>query len=191
MSIILIFSSCTPKNNSDLPQSIPTHQLLITNQELQDIKDEIILNCSAHELADSIKIENNPILVKLQTHYLFVDLNNLHDFKPASYLLTQQAKDKLACIIPILYAHETLYIHITGHTDTSGNPKKNQHLSDNRAITVAEKLYQSNIPHEIFVKGCADKKPRLSAIFGDDASSNRRVEIYIYENKSYLLDHCQ
>lgn len=196
VSVLLFFSACTPKIAPDLSsQSIEktasSAAMDSEQQTLHQIESQMNKQCNAQKRLNNLEAPTDDILLEAYKNYLFVDLNNIDDFEPSSYTLTPNAIQKLRCIAPILKAQDELFIQITGHTDSSGNASANQHLSDNRAITVAEMLFNEEVKHEIFVKGCSDKKPKMNAIFGDDASANRRVEIYIYVNKSNLLDHCK
>ncbi len=189
----LFFVSCGVKK-IEKPH-VQIYQPPIENRDLKIDKliKLITKNCNAIIQNSQNRDLNGSILVQNRKTYLKIDLNTKSDFLPKSQLLTQKSKQRLGCIIPFIKKEDELTILITGHADNTDNNKirQKQHLSDNRAITVAELFFNKGITHEIYAKGCGDKKPKMSVIFGDNQSTDRRVEIYIYSGKSHIQDHCK
>lgn len=70
-------------------------------------------------------------------------------------------------------------ILISGHTDATGDPTKNQQLSLDRAAAVRDWIIQtSDIPETCFaIQGYGAKKPLVSNDTPEDRAQNRRVEI--------------
>ncbi len=166
--ISFMLVACIPKK-SQLPiKSVKIEKTPI----LKSIKESLIENCQIDT--------NNSILLELNESVLKIDLGYKDDFQSGSQLLVQTAKNRLLCIAPILIKQNTLTIQITGHANENNDTIKDQHLSDNRAITVAEELFNLGVRDEIFAKGCGGEKLK-----------NSKVEIFIYEDKSKLKDQCK
>ncbi len=149
--------------------------------KLNLIINKIKENCQAKEERD----QNESIFVKSYDNYIKVDLNNKSDFRNGSYVLTKESKAKLSCISPILKEEKGLFILITGHASDNKEKQENQHLSDNRAISLAELFFNAGIRDEIFAKGCSDKNSDA------DEDINRKIHIYIYADRSNIVNHCQ
>jgi OOP family OmpA-OmpF porin len=73
-------------------------------------------------------------------------------------------------------------ISIEGHTDDVGNDKRNQQLSEERAIAVRKYLVQHGIALErLTVKGWGETKPIADNSTAEGREQNRRVEFIIVE----------
>ncbi len=148
---------------------------------------KIMENCQAKATKD----QNNSIFVKHYKNYIKVDLNDKSDFRNGSYVLRKNAKEKLTCIAPIIKEQTGLFIVITGHANDNKDNQKNQHLSDNRAISLAELFFNAGIRDEIFAKGCSDKKSDSTNVDKYDTVIDRKIDIYIYANKTNIINHCE
>ena len=148
---------------------------------------KIMENCQAK----AVKDQNNSIFVKHYTDYIKIDLNDKIDFRNGSYILTKHAKEKLTCVAPIIKEQKGLFIVVTGHASDNKESQNNQHLSDDRAISLAELFFNEGIRDEIFAKGCSDKNPDTNNIDKYNKLINRKVYIYIYTNKSNIKNHCK
>ncbi len=170
--ISFLFIACLSKKSQ-----IPIKSVNIEKTPtLNTIKESLIENCHAKAKRDT----NNSIFLELNESVLKIDLGYKNDFQLDSQLLVQTVKNKLFCIAPILIKQNALTIQITGHANDNNDTSKDQYLSDNRAITVAEELFNLGIRDEIFAKGCSGKKLK-----------NAKVEIFVYEDKSKLKDQCK
>lgn len=77
----------------------------------------------------------------------------------------------------------TYFVEIVGHTDSDGNLKYNQDLSERRANFIADILQSFHFkPHQIIVKGMAYKSPIAENSNDVGKSKNRRVEVLFYKN---------
>ncbi len=92
-------------------------------------------------------------------------------------------------IVTILKKYPHLVVQVTGHSDKA-TEHDNQDLSDNRAISIAEILYNLESRNETYAKGCGDKKPLFTTFEKGESITNARVEIYLYPNKEKMVDHC-
>jgi len=119
---------------------------------------------------------------------LHLNLGETSDFRNGSYIVLKNSNEKLKCIMPILKEYSDLYIVITGHADSKNETSKKQHLSDNRAITVAEEFFDAGVRDEIYVKGCSDKTLEIDAYH---KFSGKKVNFYIYADKSNIKNHCK
>ncbi len=71
-------------------------------------------------------------------------------------------------------------IEIAGHTDSVGDPKRNQDLSTLRAQAVAKYLTEKGVPIErITAKGYGQDKPIADNTTSVGKQKNRRVELYL------------
>lgn len=75
-------------------------------------------------------------------------------------------------------ASEGLKVGVYGHTDNTGNPDKNQQLSEARAQSVQQYFIKKGLPSErIEAKGLGDTKPMADNTTTAGKAKNRRVEI--------------
>jgi outer membrane protein OmpA-like peptidoglycan-associated protein len=176
MHFSLFFISCSQKGKENITQKNESYKHIkehnqtkkeepITFKFMQNI-DKICHIKTKQEKNDSLKV-------------LLDEENNFDRF---SDKLSKQSYKKLLCISDILLRNpKQLYIVITGHATESSTPSENQHLSADRAITVAELFYTQGVRDEIFAKGCADKNP----------TTQREIKIFIHEDKSTIKNHCK
>jgi outer membrane protein OmpA-like peptidoglycan-associated protein len=141
--------------------------------------------------AKAVKDQNNSIFVKHYRDYIKIDLNEKSDFRNGSYVLKKEAKEKLKCIASTIKQDNGYFIVVTGHASDNKESQKNQHLSDDRAISLAELFFNEGIRDEIFAKGCSDKKPDTNNVDNYNKLINRRINIFIYANKSNIKNHCK
>ena len=83
-----------------------------------------------------------------------------------------------------LLQHPEVSISLRGHTDSFGDPRYNQALSERRARHVADKLIEAGVPEgQIQIEGLGDSEPLALAA---EPREHRRVELRYQEN--YLVD---
>ncbi len=103
---------------------------------------------------------------------IFFDINR-YELKPSSF-------PELRKLLAFLTAHPQLNIEVSGHTDSSGDKKSNQILSENRAKSVMEYLISKGIPSSrIAYKGYGDSRPVASNDTEEGRAKNRRTEFSI------------
>ena len=83
-----------------------------------------------------------------------------------------------------LLQHPEVSINVRGHTDSFGDTRYNQSLSERRARHVADKLIEAGVPQgQIQIEGLGDSEPLALAA---EPREHRRVELRYQEN--YLVD---
>lgn len=88
-----------------------------------------------------------------------------------------EALDKLA---QTLQTNATMRIEVRGHTDNTGDEKRNQLLSENRAKAVVDYLVSKKIAlGRITYKGFGSTQPIVSNDTEEGRMKNRRVEFFI------------
>ena len=91
--------------------------------------------------------------------------------QPGSYV-------ELDSIAKVLLASPRQRVEIGGHTDNSGTPADNQHLSTLRAEAVRNYLLAKGVPYQQMVaRGYGATVPRTPDTTPQGKAANRRVEI--------------
>lgn len=112
---------------------------------------------------------------------LVVSLGNL-SFAPGSATLQRQSTPLLTRVAALLRDHPERNVLIEGHTDATGTPTENLHLSPKRAEAVQEGLVDHGVdPRRLILRGYGARY----AVAGNDTEAgrrrNRRVEVVILE----------
>jgi outer membrane protein OmpA-like peptidoglycan-associated protein len=103
---------------------------------------------------------------------IFFDVNKF-DLKPESIAELTKLKE-------ILDKNKTLKIELGGHTDSDGDDKSNQILSENRAKAVVNWLVQNGIDKtRLTFKGYGESKPIVPNDTPENKAKNRRTEVKI------------
>lgn len=146
-------------------------------------------NCDVKVVDEGDRDCNNSILVRDNGRHLKIDFKTKKDFKTHSFRLTNEAKQKLRCIAPLILNNEKLLVQIVGYANDSVSMPHNQYLSHNRAIAAAEYFYDEGVD-DIYAKGCPEEKVIVDQISDDDSFVDRSVNIYIYFSKSDIKNPC-
>jgi outer membrane protein OmpA-like peptidoglycan-associated protein len=110
--------------------------------------------------------------VAIQLKNIFFDVDKF-DLKPES-------KTELDKLVNFLTKNKTIKIEISGHTDSDGNKKANQLLSQNRAKAVYDYAVNAGIvAARLSYKGYGDAKPLVPNTTPENKAKNRRTEIKI------------
>lgn len=103
---------------------------------------------------------------------IFFDVNR-YTLKPESF-------SELDRLVQFLRSQPQVRIEVGGHTDSTGDKKANQLLSENRARAVMEYLVSKGIPaSRLTAKGFGDTKPVTTNETEEGRASNRRTEFTI------------
>ncbi|MBN9072409.1 MAG: OmpA family protein [Rhizobiales bacterium] len=71
-------------------------------------------------------------------------------------------------------------VDVYGHTDSTGDDRYNQDLSERRAMSVANYLYGQGVDgRRFYVKGFGEEEPIASNATAEGRAQNRRVEIQL------------
>ena len=91
----------------------------------------------------------------------------------------------LTAVAQVLKYHPTMKIQVAGHTDSTGDAKKNQELSERRAAAIKQALVEKHGADaaRIEVKGWGARQPLQDNKTEDGRALNRRVEIVLSESR--------
>jgi len=122
---------------------------------------------------------NNPVRTDEGTQFTFSsDLL----FPTNSSYLTDEAKEELKKLAGALRADPSKKIRVDGHTDSTGEARYNQWLSEKRAVSVEKFLADAGIsPSRILTKGLGQTKPIADNKTPEGRQRNRRVEVIVLD----------
>jgi outer membrane protein OmpA-like peptidoglycan-associated protein len=135
-----------------------------------------------------VEIESPPLPDTLKTELKSVDTlpsdkplvfrNVLFQVNRSEFL--ESSYPELDALAQYLEKHPYVSIIISGHTDNSGNEKKNKKLSEGRAKSVSDYLIKNKIDKSrVSFKGYGSSKPIASNETEEGKQQNRRVEFVI------------
>jgi outer membrane protein OmpA-like peptidoglycan-associated protein len=111
---------------------------------------------------------------------LLLNLKNDILFDTDSAALKPAAKDQLAEIAGILAKYPKDAVTVKGHTDSTGEAKHNQVLSEKRAAAVKGYLAEKGVsPQSMVARGFGESLPVASNDTTEGRAKNRRVELDI------------
>jgi outer membrane protein OmpA-like peptidoglycan-associated protein len=110
-------------------------------------------------------------------------LNNLY-YRSNSAELEGKSKIVLEEFASYLKENPHIKIEIHGHTDNVGDPKTNQGLSTDRALTVFDNLEKMGVPKAqmLAYKGFGASKPIADNGTEAGRAKNRRTEFFVVGN---------
>ncbi|HWC20483.1 MAG TPA: OmpA family protein [Terriglobales bacterium] len=101
-------------------------------------------------------------------------------FDTNKYTLKPGAREKLAKVAGILLAYPDLKVQVEGYTDSTGTPEYNQHLSEQRAMTVRDYLVAQGISlNNVTAQGLGQNDPVASNATAAGRQQNRRVQMVV------------
>jgi len=102
------------------------------------------------------------------------------EFDSAKSSLTPLGKNTVDKLAVILQNYPLIKVEIAGHTDSDGDDKFNQKLSQARVDTVKKELISQGINgHRLKAVGYGESKPLVPNITAENKQKNRRVEIIV------------
>lgn len=108
---------------------------------------------------------------------------NTIEFETAKAEIPPSAYAQIETLAQILIANHAK-VHIIGHTDSVGDAKSNQRLSENRALSLTKLLEKLGMPPEnISYEGKGETNPIGDNTTQKGQQQNRRVEIKVIEVK--------
>src|SRR5271165_5578973 len=112
----------------------------------------------------------------LQTKESF-DLYGLH-FDSDKATIQPESKSLLDDIATALKNFPDWHLRIVGHTDSTGDPEHNVHLSLDRALAIEAALVERGVDHQRLVTaGLGESRPVTSNATPEGRALNRRVEL--------------
>jgi outer membrane protein OmpA-like peptidoglycan-associated protein len=108
-----------------------------------------------------------------------IELSSLSLFKSGSAVLNPGSNRVLVGALELIKAHASKRVLIAGHTDSVGDPRSNQSLSEARAGSVRDWLADASgiSPTRFAIQGYGDTRPKASNETEAGRAANRRVEI--------------
>jgi len=101
-------------------------------------------------------------------------------FESGSATIKEESYESLKKLAGLLNKHPEIKTRVEGHTDKSGDAKKNLALSKKRAKAVQDYLVKNGESiHNIDSKGYGSEKPIASNDTKEGRAKNRRVEIIV------------
>lgn len=182
-SILFILTACT-KQNTEKQEKINNK---VINFKYEDDFDKDMLNKELNTEDEIIEISkeikefpnlgikkvkvNNEKMILLNTNkYIYFD-SNKHKIKNL---------ESIKKISSLLLKHKKIKINLIGHTDSKGDDRYNQLLSELRAKEVYKYLLNNDINiNQIDYIGYGEEQPITSNEKNEGRALNRRVEILI------------
>lgn len=145
-------------------------------------EDGYLFYSQSFEMGDSKSILN-PYKINIKLHLIEIgaemNLYNIY-FETDSFKILSESEPELQTLTTFLINNPTLKIEIQGHTDNSGNPIKNQELSELRAKSVKEYLVVNGIDKlRMNSIGHGESKPVAANETSEGRKLNRRTTVKI------------
>lgn len=112
-------------------------------------------------------------------------------FPTGSSRMTRSASYKVGKVGEILRQYPQTIVEVAGYTDKRGTYEYNMRLSEERAKSVANRLYATGIQNQIYITGCSFSKPLMPNTSEKNMALNRRVEVYLYPNNDVRANVCR
>ncbi len=135
------------------------------------------------ELKDTLKIVKNFVDSTTTNNYEMVSLPNVQFFTDSDKLLPSSAKE-LQALAEYLIKNDSLQATIFGHTDNTGDSKKNLELSQRRAEAVKKFLVNIGVKDSnLSAVGKGDSEPKAPNSTKEGRLMNRRVEVKLQQSQ--------
>jgi outer membrane protein OmpA-like peptidoglycan-associated protein len=103
-------------------------------------------------------------------------------FETGKAILDKSSVEELDQLVVLLEANPALLLHVSGHTDDTGDSRVNQKLSLNRAEAVVNYLISKGVnKSRLQATGYGSLKPLASNSSKQGRNTNRRVEFILLE----------
>ncbi len=166
------------KSSIDLSKADVDGETVFYFLRITDLKD-LCKSKSAGADIDAIGAINSVIKLTINADVLF---------DVAKYGLKESAKQGLDSLSKTIQKVNKATILVEGHTDSDGDEASNMTLSENRCISVKNRLIEifgENPLYEFEIKPYGESKPRVPNDTEDNKQRNRRVEITVLPPKDY------
>ncbi len=166
------------KSSIDLSNERIDDETVFYFLRITDLKD-LCRSKSAGADIDAIGAINSVIKLTINADVLF---------DVAKYDLKETAKQDLDSLAKNIQKVDKATILVEGHTDSDGDEVSNMILSENRCISVKNRLIEifgENSLYEFEIKPYGESKPRFLNDSEENKQQNRRVEITVLPPKDY------
>ena len=146
-------------------------------------KDGYLFYSKNYSLKETKTDFNHPYLINvpmqpLDTGYV-IELKNVF-FDVDKFELKPTSKAELNKLADFMKKNASVSGELGGHTDNTGDSKKNKQLSENRAKAVQEYLVSQGInANRISYKGYGETKPKFPNDTPEHRAENRRTEFKV------------
>lgn len=130
---------------------------------------------------------NRDIIVSKTNNYVKIMFRDRMMFATGSSKLQPNARYKVNTVARLLERYPQTVVGVAGFTDNQGSYAYNQNLSEKRSITVGNILAINGQP---FMKGCSYDKAIAPNNTARNRALNRRVEVYLYQDRNRMSDPC-
>jgi len=131
---------------------------------------------------------NRDIIVSKTNNYVKLMFRDRMMFATGSSKLQSRARGKVNTVASLLRNYPQTVVGVAGFTDNVGSYAYNQGLSKKRASTVGNILAVNSRP---YTKGCSYDKAIASNNSAANRALNRRVEVYLYQDRNVMSDPCR
>ena len=131
------------------------------------------------------------LIVSNNGQYVKIMFRDRMMFPTGSSKLTRSASYKVGKVGEILRQYPQTIVEVAGYTDKRGSYDYNMRLSEERAKSVADRLYATGIQNHSYVTGCSYSKPLAPNTSEKNMALNRRVEVYLYPNNDVRANVCR
>ena len=128
------------------------------------------------------------IIVSKTNNYVKIMFRDRMMFATGSSRLQSNARYKVGKVAQLLQNYPQTVVGVAGFTDNQGSYSYNQGLSERRAHTVANILAVNGYPK---TKGCSYSKAIAPNNSAANRALNRRVEVYLYADRTKMSDPCR
>jgi outer membrane protein OmpA-like peptidoglycan-associated protein len=166
------------KSSIDLSKESIDTETVFYFLRITDLKD-LCKSKSAGADLDAIGAINSVIKLTINADVLF---------DVAKYDLKENAKQSLDSLAESIRQVDKATILVEGHTDSDGEDSSNMLLSENRCISVKNRLMEifgEDALYEFEIKPFGENKPRVPNDSEENKQQNRRVEITVLPPKDY------
>jgi outer membrane protein OmpA-like peptidoglycan-associated protein len=131
---------------------------------------------------------NRDIIVSKTPTHVKIMFRDRMMFASGSSSLQPTARHKVGTVARLLQRYPQTVVGVAGFTDNQGSYTYNLNLSKQRAGAVANMLAVNGYPK---TKGCSYNKAIAPNNTASNRALNRRVEVYLFGNTSYMVDPCR
>ncbi len=105
------------------------------------------------------------------------------NFEQGKAVINKNSFPELDEVVAMMSDDSKMVIQLEGHTDTSGDPKTNMKISEDRVEAVQKYLVSKGIAKDrVKTKAFGGTKPLSNARTGEAQKLNRRVEVRVLKN---------
>ncbi|HOY14896.1 MAG TPA: OmpA family protein [Saprospiraceae bacterium] len=146
------------------------------------------VNAEAKAMFDSLKLETGSAPEQIKNYidagfngdpmFLIKNVN----FASGSALLSKEAQKEVDHLASLLKAYPGVKIEINGHTDNTGDPAKNQTLSEARSASIMGRLIAQGVEAtRLKAQGFGQTQPIADNTTPEGMAKNRRIELKVVQ----------